>query len=131
MKIFKRWMPGAEEKLPEPTAQEKAEAESFKQILKYGEDIGGMWKDITARQDLVYKEKQIIKGTCEKAIIRQQGIKLKKYTHHRHDWNDIYIREYRDCGKSPLGCCVTMIEYGSDNPEKDYKQKCFYCSEKY
>jgi hypothetical protein len=126
--FWKRWFPDAPQ---EPTAEEKAASESFLQILKYGEDIGGMWKDICKRQNALYKEKCLIKEQCEKSIIRHQGIVLKGYSHLKHDWNDIYIREYVECEKSPIGCCVTMIEYGSDNPDRDEKQKCFYCNKEH
>lgn len=122
-----KWFQKKKEVLPEPTEEEKVAAEAFKQILKYGEDIGGMWRDVTRRQDEIYKEKYKIKEICEAAIIKQQGIKLKKGVM-RHDWNSIYIREYKDCSESPLGCCVTMMEYGKDNPERDLPQHCFYCS---
>jgi len=127
MSLFKRWRKDE----PMPTAEEKAAAESFKQILKYGDDIGGMYKDVIARLDAIYKEKRQIRDVCEKAIIKQQKIKFKKSSIINHNWNGIYVREYRDCKKSPIGCCVTMIEYGSDNPDKDKKQPCFYCTKEY
>lgn len=116
-----------EPELPEPTQEEKIAAESFRQILKYGEDIGSMWKDVTHRQHEIYREKSRIKEVCEAAIIKQQNIKLKKGVM-RQNWNSLYIREYRDCSQSPLGCCVTMMEYGKDNPDKDKSQHCFYCN---
>ncbi|MCK5615414.1 hypothetical protein KAR91_76835 [Candidatus Pacearchaeota archaeon] len=126
MSLFKRWIKDE----PAPTAAEKAGAESFKQILKYGEDIGGMFKDVTARLDALFKEKREIREICEKAIIKQQKLKFKTNLR-SYNWNGIYIREYRDCKKSPIGCCVTMIEYGSNNPEKDKPQPCFYCKKEY
>lgn len=127
MTIFKRWAQNE----PAPTAEELAGAESFKQILKYGEDIGGLYKDICARQDAIYKEKREIKKVAEKAIVKQRGLKFKRAVMDGN-WNDIYIRDYAgDCNTSPLGVCVTMIEYGSNNPNDDDKQYCFYCNREF
>jgi len=116
---------------PAPTAKEMAEAESFKQILKYGNDIGGLYKDVAKRYDTIQKEKREIIKACEKAIIKQRKIKLKKIRGPKFNWNTLYLREYTDCGKSPLGICVTMLEYGSSNPYKDDPQHCFYCHKEY
>jgi len=116
---------------PEPTDKEKEESESFKQILKYGNDIGGRYKDIAARYDAIEKEKRKIVKECEKAIVKQRKIKLKKIRGPRYNWNTIYLREYTDCGRSPLGICVTMLEYGSSNPFTDDPQNCFYCNKEY
>lgn len=128
MNLIKYFWP---ESPPKPTEEEKAGAEAFKQILKYGEDIGGMYKDVTKRLDAIYKEKREIKEVCEKAITKQQGLKFKKGSLRRSNWNSIYIREYSDCNKSPLGVCVTLLEFGGDNPNKDDTQYCFYCNKGY
>lgn len=130
MSLIKRWFQDE----PAPTAEEKAAAESFKQILKYGTDIGGHYKDVSDRLDIIHKEKRMAKETAEKAIIKQRGIKIKPLRgggRNYCNWNCIYIRDYSDCGESPLGVCVTMMEYGSDNPEKDEPQNCFYCEKKF
>ena len=115
-----------EEELPEPTEQEKREAAAFKNILKYGEDIGGMWHDACEKSSEAYREKSRVKEIVEEKIRQQQGIKLKDHWG-RHDWNSIYIREHQRCKESPIGCCVTLMEYGRDNPKKDDPMLCFYC----
>ena len=124
MNLIKYFWPDSPQ---EPTAEEKAGAESFKNILKYGIDIGGMYKEVNARQSAIYREKREIEEICEKAIMKQQGIVLKKTRHGVHNWNSIHIRSYRDCEQSPLGVCVTMNEFGSDNPNKEDPNPCFYC----
>lgn len=115
----------------EPTAREKTEAESFKQILKYGKDIGGMYKDVSARLDAIFKEKRKIEEMCKEAIIKQRKIKFKNLGIWNNNWNTLFLREYNNCKKSPLGICVTILEYGSNNPAKDDLQYCFYCNKEY
>ena len=124
MNLFKRWL---DNEPPVPTAEEKKKAETFKQILKYGEDIGGMYKDVSIRLDAIFKEKRQIQAICEKSIIKQQRLKFKESTL-SNNWNSIYIREYSDCKKSPIGTCVTMLEFGDNNPNINDTQHCFYCN---
>lgn len=124
MILFKRWF--TEPSLPEPTEQEKIKAKAFKHILKYGSDIGGAYKDASKQVSDACALKSIAQKAAEAAIIKQRGIKLKSDLR-SGDWNGIYIRSHSDCRKSPVGECVTMHEYGSNNPNRDDAQACFYC----
>ena len=124
MNLYKRFF--GEQALPEPTEEEKIKAEAFKQILKYGTDIGGAYKEACRMVSDACAIKNIAQEAAEKAIIKQRGIKFKNDVR-AGNWNGIYIRSYSDCRKSPVGHCVTMHEYGSGNPKRDDPQTCFYC----
>ena len=118
MSLFKRFNNG-------PTPEQKARAEGFKNTLKYGSDIGSMYKDVHKRLGELSREAAEVNKICEKAIMKQQNIVLKDTT---GNWNSIFIRSWTECEPSPLGVCVTMNEFGFSNPDKNNPQNCFYCN---
>lgn len=120
MNLFKR--------LNNNTTKEKAEV--FKQILKYGDDIGKLYRDSQEKSRKVYKERQIVEDRIKDIIAKELKIKLKSQML-MGDWNMIFINDYKECNKSPIERCVTLLEYGSKNPLKWTPAKCFYCNKEY
>ena len=119
MKLFK----------PFTSRKEKRKIEEFKQILIYGEDIHKLYTDIQEKSKKIFKEIKLAEDRIKDIICIQQKIKLKTDT--PGDWNSIYFRDYEDCNKSPIGVCVTMLEFGSANPLGNAPVNCFYCDKEY
>lgn len=118
MSVFKRFT--------NPNAEEKAKAEAFKQALKYGSDIGGAYQDAKEKHHQSWKKLEEAKKAAENAMIKQLGLTFKN---HWNNANSIYIRDYSNrCTKSPVRYCVTILEFGHDNPSRDDPQNCFYCN---
>ncbi len=121
MKLFKPFTSQKEKR--------KAEAETFKQILIYGDDIRKLYTDIQEKSKKIFKEIKLAEDRIKDIICIQQKIKLKTDT--LGDWNTIYFRDYENCNKSPIGVCVTMLEYGSANLSENDPTNCFYCDKEY
>jgi len=111
-----------------PTAKERAEAKAFKNTLKYGHDIGGVYEQAVHKYDIAWKQLNQAKEIAIAAIIKQRKIKtIDKWGW----WSEVKIRRDYECDNSPVGFCVTMYEFGSDNPKRNEKVNCFYCNEEY
>lgn len=110
MSIFKKF-------IPEPS---KADTESFKMRLKYGDD-----------PRLLYKK--AIEHRAIHAELTQQTteILLKYYnvqeSNEMYNWSRLDIHQFRVCDHTPVGHCVSMFEYGQNNPERGEPALCFGC----
>lgn len=111
-----------------PTAEEKAEAKAFKNTLKFGHDIGSVYEQAVHKHDIAWEQLKQANKTAIAAIIKQRKIKtINKIGY----WSEVKIRRHYECDNSPVGFCVTMYEFGTDNPKRNKKVNCFYCNKEY
>lgn len=111
-----------------PNAKEKAEAKAFKNTLKFGHDIGGPYEQAVREYDIASEELRRANKDAIAAITKERKIKTVDRIGY---WSEVRIRRYHDCDASPVGFCVTMYEFGTDNPKRSKKVNCFYCNMEY
>lgn len=116
MSIFKRF-------IGEPSKQDLADALSFKNKLKYGDDINARYKDACERSLEAYREQGRVKDKLEEIF------KFEKRTTYQN-WTSFRISTYETCAESPILQCLYISYYGSKSPEKDDPVYCICCKKK-
>ncbi len=118
MGLFKRFTSE-----PEPTKQDLADALSFKNKLKYGDDINARYKDAREKAHEAYKEQDRVKDKLAEIYNFEKRNKTE-------NWTSFRISTFQECDKSPIGHCLYISYYGDKNPEKDDSTYCLCCKEK-
>ena len=118
MNIFKRFKSNSPMKTK--TAEEVL---TFKNKLKYGEDILGMYKE---------SRKLIHQGIDQENYVKEKLEEIFKYEKRKiyDNWTSFRISTFDECKKSPIKQCLYISYYGNLNPEKNDPIYCMCCEKK-
>lgn len=101
---------------------DKADALSFKNKLKYGSDIRAEYKAACEKSMEAYREKEAITQKLEEIYGFQ-----KRTTD--EDWSSFNISLFSECKVSPIGHCLYISYFGAKSTKKNDPKTCICCKE--